>query len=239
MVVTVNDTEGLGAAEYAYQLGNAWGIGSASENNGVLLLLSIDEQDYQCIQGSGLEDSLPTMTLSRILQEDLEPDFAAGDYDAGVQKTFDALYQQVCAIYGLDPADPAAGVAPGAVHEQTASTGLFGLGVAALVLPLGALVLVLVVLSLLRPTRLGRVPRYGRPYVPPRHIYRRPGPPPPPPGPWGGSMLGGSVRRPPRPGGGSFRMGGGGGFRGGGFGGGGFRGGGGGGFRGGGAGRGH
>ena len=235
VVVTVNDTEGLGTAEYAYQLGNEWGIGSSSENNGVLLLLSIGEQDYQCIQGSGLEDSLSTMTLSRILQEDLEPDFAAGDYDAGVQKTFDTLYRQVCAIYGLDPSNPAANVAPGAGYEKPASSGLFGLGLAALVLPLGALVLVLVVLSLLRPVRVGRVPRYGRPYVPHRHIYRRPGPPPPPPGPWGGSMLGGSVRRPPRPGGGSFRMGGGGSFRSGG----GFRGGGGGGFRGGGAGRGH
>ena len=102
VVVTVNDTEGLGTAEYAYQLGNEWGIGSSSENNGVLLLLSIGEQDYQCTTGSGLEDSLSTMTLSRILQEDLEPDFAAGDYDAGVQKTFDTLYRQVCAIYGLE-----------------------------------------------------------------------------------------------------------------------------------------
>ena len=231
VVVTVNDTEGLGAAEYSYQLANDWGIGSARENNGVLLLLSIGEQDYQCIQGSGLEDTLPTMTLSRILQEDLEPDFAAGDYDAGVQKTFNALYEQVCSIYGLDPANPSAGLAPGYEPDHsTASTGLFGLGLAAMVLPFGALILVLVVLSSLRP-RYGRR-YYGRPY-PPRPPYRRPGPPPPPPGMWGG-MMGSSHRRPPRSGG-SFRMGGGGSFRSGG----GFRGGGGGGFRGGGAGRGH
>ena len=231
VVVTVNDTEGLGAAEYSYQLANDWGIGSAQENNGVLLLLSIGEQDYQCIQGSGLEDTLPTMTLSRILQEDLEPDFAAGDYDAGVQKTFNALYEQVCSIYGLDPANPSAGLAPGYEPDHsTASTGLFGLGLAAMVLPFGALILVLVVLSSLRP-RYGRR-YYGRPY-PPRPPYRRPGPPPPPPGMWGG-MMGSSHRRPPRSGG-SFRMGGGGSFRSGG----GFRGGGGGGFRGGGAGRGH
>lgn len=231
VVVTVNDTEGLGAAEYSYQLANDWGIGSAQENNGVLLLLSIGEQDYQCIQGSGLEDTLPTMTLSRILQEDLEPDFAAGDYDAGVQKTFNALYEQVCSIYGLDPANPGAGLAPGYEPDRsTASTGLFGLGLAAMVLPFGALILVLVVLSSLRP-RYGRR-YYGRPY-PPRPPYRRPGPPPPPPGMWGG-MMGSPHRRPPRSGG-SFRMGGGGSFRSGG----GFRGGGGGGFRGGGAGRGH
>ena len=38
--------------------------------------LSVGDDDYQCIQGSGLETLLPTSTLSRILQEDLEPDFA-------------------------------------------------------------------------------------------------------------------------------------------------------------------
>lgn len=228
VVVTVEDTDGLGAAEYSYQLANEWGIGSAQANNGVLLLLSIGEQDYQCIQGSGLEDLLPTMTLSRILQEDLEPDFAAGNYDAGVQKTFETLYEEVCSIYGLDPNGQVSGAVP-PVREE--STGLLGLGVVALFLPLGALILVLVAFSLLRPVRRRSYPFYGRP---PRRPYHRPGPPPPPPGSWGGPMFGNSIRRPPRSGGG-FRMGGGGSFRSGG----GFRGGGGGGFRGGGAGRGH
>ena len=53
VVVTVEDTEGLGAAEYSYQLANDWGIGSAKANNGVLLLLSIGEQDYQFVPFMG------------------------------------------------------------------------------------------------------------------------------------------------------------------------------------------
>lgn len=101
VVVTVQSTGRMTTEEYAYELANSWGIGSASQNNGVLLLLSIGDEDYQCIQGSGLESSLPTSTLSRILSESLEPDFAVGDYDAGVQKTFTALYNEVCAIYGV------------------------------------------------------------------------------------------------------------------------------------------
>ena len=101
VVVTVQSTGRMTTEEYAYELANSWGIGSASQNNGVLLLLSIGDEDYQCIQGSGLESLLPTSTLSRILSESLEPDFAVGDYDAGVQKTFTALYNEVCAIYGV------------------------------------------------------------------------------------------------------------------------------------------
>lgn len=100
VVVTLNDTEGLSLEEYTYQLFNAWGIGSKQNNNGVLLVLDIAGQDYQCLQGSGLEDTLTTPTLSRILQEDLEPDFAAGDYDAGVKRTFDSLAAEIENLYG-------------------------------------------------------------------------------------------------------------------------------------------
>lgn len=102
VVVTLNDTEGLSLEEYTYQLFNEWGIGSKQNNNGVLLVLDIAGQDYQCLQGTGLEDTLTTPTLSRILQEDLEPDFAKGDYDAGVYKTFDSLAAQIENLYGAD-----------------------------------------------------------------------------------------------------------------------------------------
>ena len=103
VVAVVQDTGGVSMEQYAYDMANAWGIGSAEKNNGVLLLLSVGDDDYQCIQGSGLETLLPTSTLSRILQEDLEPDFADKNYDAGVKKkTFASLYDAVSSIYGYD-----------------------------------------------------------------------------------------------------------------------------------------
>lgn len=100
VVVTLNDTEGLSLDEYTYQLFNAWGIGSKQKDNGVLLVLDIQGQNYHCLQGIGLENTLTTPTISRILQEDLEPDFAVGNYDDGVRKTFDSLAAQVEHLYG-------------------------------------------------------------------------------------------------------------------------------------------
>ncbi len=99
VVTVVDNAGGLSMEELAYQMFNQWEIGDADENNGVLLLLSIEDDDYHCLQGKGLERLLPTTTLSRILQEDLEPDFAARDYDAGVYKTFLSLYDEVDSIY--------------------------------------------------------------------------------------------------------------------------------------------
>lgn len=244
--------------QYAYDMANAWGIGSAEKNNGVLLLLSVGDDDYQCIQGSGLETLLPTSTLSRILQEDLEPDFADKNYDAGVKKTFASLYDAVSSIYGYDGSTGGA-ANPSPVPQPDYDYGygygygyddgyrddggfsIFGMIV--------FLVIVLALIGAFSGPRRRRGGRYSTYYSGPSfgtgfflgsmmggHHHHHRGPPPPPgprPGP-----------RPPRPprsgggfGGGSF--GGGGSFRGGGGGFGGSRGGGGGGFRGGGAGRGH
>ena len=86
---------------YAYNLFNKWGVGSSIENNGILLLLSIGDDDYWCTEGKGLEKTLTSGTIGDILADYLEPDFASQDYDAGVRKVFDALYEKVAGIYGM------------------------------------------------------------------------------------------------------------------------------------------
>ena len=85
----------------AYNLFNKWGVGSSIENNGILLLLSIGDDDYWCTEGKGLEKTLTSGTIGDILADYLEPDFASQDYDAGVRKVFDALYEKVAGIYGM------------------------------------------------------------------------------------------------------------------------------------------
>ena len=47
VVTVVQDTGDVSMEQYAYDMANAWGIGSAEKNNGVLLLLSVGDDDYQ------------------------------------------------------------------------------------------------------------------------------------------------------------------------------------------------
>jgi len=100
VIATVDFIDGADIEDYAYEMANKWGIGSAEKNNGVLLLLVIGEENYWAVQGKGLESSLPSSTLGNILYDYLEDDFAAGDYDAGVRKVFDAIYAKLESIYG-------------------------------------------------------------------------------------------------------------------------------------------
>jgi len=102
VVVACVDTTGYqDTGKYAESLFNSWGIGSAEKNNGVLLLLTISEQDYWCMQGKGLEDTLSSGTIKLMLNQYLEPDFAAAQYGDGVKKIFDAIIGHLETVYSV------------------------------------------------------------------------------------------------------------------------------------------
>ena len=100
--VTVPTTGTASIEDYAYTLFNSWGIGSSDKNNGILLLMAIDDDDYWLMQGKGLQDYITSGDLDDMLLNDLEPDFAAKDYSAGAEKLFTALFERVVQIYGLN-----------------------------------------------------------------------------------------------------------------------------------------
>ncbi|MCL2121859.1 MAG: TPM domain-containing protein [Clostridiales bacterium] len=101
IVVTVDFLNGADIEDYAYQLFNTWQIGSAESNNGLLLLLVIGEENYYAMQGIGLEQQFSSGLLDDYLYEYLEEDFAAGNYNAGVWKFFDASLARLERIYNI------------------------------------------------------------------------------------------------------------------------------------------
>lgn len=99
VVVTVEYTHTASIADYAYELFNEYKIGSAEKNNGLLLLLSIGDDDYYVLQGEGLERTLSSGSISYLLYEHLEPYFAKQQYDEGVLNIFNVLYKEMLAIH--------------------------------------------------------------------------------------------------------------------------------------------
>lgn len=100
VIVTVDSTGHTAIEDYAYSLFNDWGIGS-EKNNGLLLVMAIDDDDYWLLQGKGLQDYITAGDLDDLLFDDLEPDFARKDYSAGAKKLFDALFETVAQTYNL------------------------------------------------------------------------------------------------------------------------------------------
>lgn len=98
-VAAVDFLDGKDIEDYTYDLFNTWGVGSQERDNGFLLVLAIAEENYYLQSGAGVDDAFDGATLQVLLDQYLEPDFAAEDYDAGALKLFDALYQEVEQYY--------------------------------------------------------------------------------------------------------------------------------------------
>ena len=71
--------------EYLRAVMQSWQLGGA-EGRGLLLALSVSDGDYIAAAGDGLQSHFTTDLLKSLLDAQLEPDFSAGSYDAGVSK---------------------------------------------------------------------------------------------------------------------------------------------------------
>ena len=181
VVATFDFLNGEAIDDVAYDLFNGWKIGSAADNNGVLLVLAIGEEDYYCLQGKGLEKTLPTSEIQTILDSVLEPEFAAGNYSSGALKTVQALALRLEKTAGTPVVNtaPSQGGGGGTPYTAHSSFSFFGM-LPAIFLMLFVFVIVVVLLSAFTPRRRRY---YGGPVFRPRRRYY--GPRPRPMDPWG------------------------------------------------------
>ena len=66
-VVIVPNLDGYDVADYAVQLGRAWGVGGKEFNNGVVLLISKEDKKINISTGYGVEGALPDITCKYII----------------------------------------------------------------------------------------------------------------------------------------------------------------------------
>lgn len=219
-VLTVDYTGNLTTEDYALQAFNTWGIGSSSENNGVLILLVMESQeyedgDYYLTYGDGFRNTTLESQASALAQT-MEDDFVRQDYDDAVTTCARNVAQTIADIYGvsLSGGNTNNGSYNEPAYDDNSSGGLGDILLGFITI-LFTVVLLLIIVSVVVYTFSGPLGGlfwcFGGPWHrgprPPRG--RRNPPPPPPGGPYGG-FGGGSF------GGGSF---GGGSFGGGSFGG--------------------
>jgi len=101
-VVTVPDMNGYGSIEqYGIALADAWGVGSASEDAGVILILALQERQVRIEVGYGLEGALPDGKTGGILDDYVLPDLRNGDYGAGLLKGVQAIAGVIADEYGV------------------------------------------------------------------------------------------------------------------------------------------
>ena len=84
-VATIRSLEGLTSTDYANRLFKQWGVGQAKLDNGVLVLIAIDDRDMAIEVGYGLEGVLPDGLAGQVIREDFTPRFKENDYSGGIK----------------------------------------------------------------------------------------------------------------------------------------------------------
>lgn len=90
-VVLVRGLDGLDIADAATELGRSWQVGGKENNNGVVLLVAVDDRKLNISPGYGLEKVLPDLTTQHIIQNVIRPNFKGEDYYRGIDEGTDAI----------------------------------------------------------------------------------------------------------------------------------------------------
>lgn len=118
IVATVASLDGLPVDDYAQQLVEAWGIGGAKTEEGVLLLVAPAERQLRIAGGRGVQDRLTDALSGRIIRDTITPQFKAGNFGGGITAGVDAIVTQL----DRSPADAKA-VAEAAAAASRQSSG--------------------------------------------------------------------------------------------------------------------
>lgn len=96
-VLTVPSLAGLAVEQASIKVTDAWKLGGAKTDNGVLFLIAPAEHKVRIEVGQGLEGSLTDAFSNRIVRDVVLPEFRTGDYSGGT------LHGLVEIIHHTDP----------------------------------------------------------------------------------------------------------------------------------------
>ncbi|MBO6051357.1 MAG: TPM domain-containing protein [Bacteroidales bacterium] len=99
-VVIVNDLGDYSAAEFAYEIGDQWGVKDKKFNNGVVILIKPSsakggDGDIFIATGYDLEGVLPDAACKRIIEQQFIPELKQGNYYEALVKGLDVILPAV------------------------------------------------------------------------------------------------------------------------------------------------
>jgi uncharacterized protein len=101
-VAVVKSLEGVTIEEYAVKLFEKWGVGKKKEDNGVLLLVAIDDHKLRIEVGYGLEGTITDLEAGNIINDVIVPKFKQNDYNTGIYDGVVAIVNQIYLEKGIE-----------------------------------------------------------------------------------------------------------------------------------------
>jgi uncharacterized protein len=138
-VLVIPSLEGEVLEEYSLRVAhNEWKLGTSNNDNGVLLLVVVDDRKIRIEVGQGLEGVLPDAITSRIIRNEMAPHFREQNYDAGIKVGIDAILKAIGGEYATEKNDD--GSQPEFTMKARIVTGILLFGILGLFTFLGLFV---------------------------------------------------------------------------------------------------
>ena len=90
-VLIVPTTQPEDIAQFSIRVVDAWKLGRAKQDDGVLILVAKNDHKMRIEVGYGLEGAIPDLTAKRIISEIISPSFKQGDFYGGINNAMDKL----------------------------------------------------------------------------------------------------------------------------------------------------
>jgi uncharacterized protein len=105
-VVIIHSIGEYDVNDYAQKLGRAWGVGQKGKNNGIMVLVALDDRKLSIQTGYGVEGALPDIITQQIRVNDMNPRFKAGDYYGGLDAGTDDIIKYTKGEYKAEKKAP-------------------------------------------------------------------------------------------------------------------------------------
>jgi uncharacterized protein len=95
-IVIIDDLGGDEPWHFATEIGEAWGVGKADKDNGLVFLIKPTQENggrqVYLAPGRGLEAAITDLTCQDIIQHEILPAFKQNQYADGINKALDVLF---------------------------------------------------------------------------------------------------------------------------------------------------
>jgi uncharacterized protein len=90
-VLTVESLHGEAIESFSLRVARSWGMGKVDVNNGLLIVLALQDRKTRIEVGDGLRGRIPDGLAQEIITSEMLPAFEAGRYADGLEAGLEAL----------------------------------------------------------------------------------------------------------------------------------------------------
>lgn len=101
VVVIIDSLQGNDIESYSNELFRTWGIGQKGKNNGLLILMSMNDRKWRVEVGTSLEGAVTDIYSARVMDSIAAPRFKEGNYSEGIKDAYSIFADTIAKEYNV------------------------------------------------------------------------------------------------------------------------------------------